>query len=109
MSGTRMNDTVFYHSGPIVTGRVVRLMPGYAREMKVGQPILMAILTAATVGRLIGRMILSALQAGARCYFTCGAVTLQMVVDLILIGLVARAFVNSVRTGLARRDGPTPS
>jgi hypothetical protein len=31
-------------------------------------------------------------------------VTLQMVVDLVLIGLVARAFVNSVRTGLARRD-----
>jgi hypothetical protein len=27
-----------------------------------------------------------------------------MVVDLVLIGLVARAFVNSVRTGLARRD-----
>jgi len=34
------------------------------------------------------------------------AVMLQMVVDLVLIGLVARAFVNSVRTGLARRDGP---
>jgi hypothetical protein len=32
-------------------------------------------------------------------------VTLQMVIDLVLIGLVARAFVNSVRTGLARRDG----
>jgi voltage-gated potassium channel len=32
-------------------------------------------------------------------------VTVQMVVDLILIGLVARAFVSSVRTGLARRDG----
>jgi hypothetical protein len=31
-------------------------------------------------------------------------VTLQMVIDLVLIGLVARAFVNSVRTGLARRD-----
>jgi hypothetical protein len=31
-------------------------------------------------------------------------VTLQMVVDLVLIGLVARAFVSSVRTGLARRD-----
>ena len=36
-------------------------------------------------------------------------VTVQMVVDLVLIGLVARAFVNSVRTGLARRDGPAPS
>ncbi|GIF71956.1 hypothetical protein [Asanoa siamensis] len=62
-----MNDTtVFYHSGPTLTGRVVRLMPGYAREMKVGQPILVAVLAAATVGRLIGRAILSALQAGTR-------------------------------------------
>jgi len=31
-------------------------------------------------------------------------VTLQMVVDLVLIGLVARAFVASVQTNLARRD-----
>jgi hypothetical protein len=36
-------------------------------------------------------------------------VMVQMVVDLVLIGLVARAFVNSVRTGLARRDNPNPS
>jgi hypothetical protein len=61
-----MNDTVFYHSGPILTGRVVRLMPGYAREMKVGQPVLVAVVTAATVGRLIGRALLSLLQAGTR-------------------------------------------
>jgi hypothetical protein len=61
-----MNDTVFYHSGPTVTGRVVRLMPGYAREMKVGQPVLVVVVTAATVGRLIGRAILSVLQAGTR-------------------------------------------
>jgi hypothetical protein len=36
------------------------------------------------------------------------AVTVQMVIDLALIGLVARAFVNSARTGLARRDGRLP-
>ena len=59
-------DTVFYHSGPIVTGRVVRLMPGYAREMKVGQPVLVVVVTAATLGRLIGRAILSVLQADTR-------------------------------------------
>ena len=34
--------------------------------------------------------------------------TLQMIVDLLLIGLVVRAFAMSVRTGLARRDGLTP-
>jgi len=44
-----MNDTVFYHSGPTLTGRVVRLMPGYAREMQVGHA-LMSLLQAGTRG-----------------------------------------------------------
>lgn len=61
-----MDDTVFYRTGPILTGRVVQLMPGYAREMKVGQPALVAVLAAASVGRLIGRLVMSALQAGTR-------------------------------------------
>jgi hypothetical protein len=61
-----MSDTIFYHSGPTLTGRVVRLMPGYARELKVGKPVLVAVVTTATVGRLIGRAILSVLQAGTR-------------------------------------------
>jgi len=61
-----MDDVVFYRTGPVLTGRVVRLMPGYAREMKVGQPALVAVLAAAAVARLIGRLILSVLQAGTR-------------------------------------------
>src|SRR5262245_21285384 len=61
-----MDDTVFYRTGPILTGRVVRLMPGYAREMKVGQPVLAVVVAAASVARLIGRMLLSIIQAGTR-------------------------------------------
>ncbi|MEH1016044.1 hypothetical protein V6U90_23405 [Micromonospora sp. CPCC 206060] len=50
--------------GPIVTGRVVRLLDGYSRELKVGQPILVAVLTAAGVVRLIGLLVTSVLRAG---------------------------------------------
>ena len=60
-----MKDTVFFHPGPTLTGRVVRLMPGYAREMKVGRPVLVVVMATATVGRLIGRAIMSVLRAGA--------------------------------------------
>jgi UDP-N-acetylmuramyl pentapeptide phosphotransferase/UDP-N-acetylglucosamine-1-phosphate transferase len=52
-----------------------------------------------TVFATVGFGDITPVSEGAR-----GMVTLQMVVDLVLIGLVARAFVNSVRTGLARRD-----
>jgi hypothetical protein len=53
-----------------------------------------------TVFATVGFGDITPVAEGARV-----VVTVQMVVDLILIGLVARAFVSSVRTGLARRDG----
>ncbi|GGM29167.1 hypothetical protein GCM10012279_54830 [Micromonospora yangpuensis] len=37
----------------IFTGRVVRLMDGYTRELKVGQPVLVAVVTAASVMGLL--------------------------------------------------------
>lgn len=52
-----------------------------------------------TVFATVGFGDITPVSEGARAM-----VTVQMVVDLILIGLVARAFVRSVRTGLARRD-----
>jgi hypothetical protein len=33
-----------------------------------------------------------------------GVTTVQMIVDIVLLGLVVRVFLQSVRTGLARRD-----
>ncbi|GAB3146076.1 hypothetical protein GCM10027290_27110 [Micromonospora sonneratiae] len=57
-------ERIAYPPGPIVTGRVVRLLGGYSREMKVQQPALVAVLTAATVARLIGTLVLSVLRAG---------------------------------------------
>jgi hypothetical protein len=56
---------VAYHPGPIITGRVVRLLEGYSREVKVGQPVLVAVLTAAGVARLLGRLVFSLLRSGS--------------------------------------------
>ncbi|MFC7549921.1 hypothetical protein [Plantactinospora sp. GCM10030261] len=50
---------------PPVTGHVVRLLEGYPREIRVRQPILVAVLTAAGVARLIGLLITTVLQAGS--------------------------------------------
>ena len=52
-------------SGPIVTGRVVRLVDGYAREVKVRRPVLVAVLAAAGITRLVGGL-LAALLPGKR-------------------------------------------
>ncbi|MFI1194344.1 hypothetical protein ACH4T9_13960 [Micromonospora sp. NPDC020750] len=37
----------------IVTGRVVRLLDGYPRELRIGQPVLVAVVTAASVMGLL--------------------------------------------------------
>ncbi|MFF5173473.1 hypothetical protein ACFY3U_12625 [Micromonospora sp. NPDC000089] len=37
----------------ILTGRVVRLMEGYPRELRIGQPVLVAVVTAASVVGLL--------------------------------------------------------
>ncbi|GAB3808357.1 hypothetical protein [Micromonospora zhanjiangensis] len=51
-------------AAPVITGHVVRLMEGYSREIKVGQPVLVAVLTAAAVGRLLGALVASVLRFG---------------------------------------------
>ncbi|MGR6319226.1 hypothetical protein Q2K19_29830 [Micromonospora soli] len=48
----------------IVTGRLVRLMEGYAREVRVRQPVLVAVLTAAGVVLLLARLVRALLSTG---------------------------------------------
>lgn len=54
-----------YRTGPIVTGRVIRLLEGYPRELKVRQPVLVAVLTTAAVTRLVFRAIASVVRPGS--------------------------------------------
>ncbi|MBO4160673.1 MULTISPECIES: hypothetical protein [Micromonospora] len=53
----------------ILTGRVVRFMDGYPREVRIGQPVLVAVLTAASVAGLLVLLVRTALSragGGAR-------------------------------------------
>ena len=49
----------------VVTGRLVRLMDGYPREVRIGQPVLVAVLAAAGVVGLLARLARSLLSAGS--------------------------------------------
>ncbi|MEU5940102.1 hypothetical protein ABZ807_13095 [Micromonospora sp. NPDC047548] len=48
----------------ILTGRVVRLLEGYPREVRVGQPVLVAVLTGASVVGLLMLLVRSLLSTG---------------------------------------------
>ena len=50
----------------IVTGRVVRLLEGYPREVRVGQPALVAVLTAAGLTGLLMLLVRALLSGGRR-------------------------------------------
>jgi hypothetical protein len=67
-----MDDTELYreqilrHAGPIITGRFLGFRPSYTREVKVGQPFLVAVLIAAGVAQAILALILALLRSGGR-------------------------------------------
>jgi hypothetical protein len=51
-------------TGPIFTGRVVRFLDGYTREIRIGQPVLVAVLSAAGVMGLLGLLLSRFLPIG---------------------------------------------
>jgi len=65
-----MDDTELYrerilrHAGPVITGRFLGFRPSYTREVKVGQPILVAVFVTAAIAQAIGALILSLLRSG---------------------------------------------
>jgi hypothetical protein len=67
-----MDDTELYreqilrHAGPIITGRFLGFRPSYTREVKVGQPLLLAVLIAAGVAQATVGLILTLVRSGAR-------------------------------------------
>lgn len=64
MDSVLFPERVTHLPGPILTGRVVRLLEGYSREIKVGQPVLVAVLAAAGMARLTVLLITAVLRAG---------------------------------------------
>ncbi|MEU4381426.1 hypothetical protein [Micromonospora echinofusca] len=56
---------IVHPSDRIVTGRIVRLMEGYPREVRIGQPVLVAVLAAAGVAGLLTALVRSLFSAGS--------------------------------------------
>ncbi|MGI5521093.1 hypothetical protein ACQEUX_09060 [Micromonospora sp. CA-259024] len=48
----------------IVTGRLIRLLDGYTREVRIGQPVLVAVLAAAAIARLPALLLRSLFSFG---------------------------------------------
>src|SRR5919107_792072 len=54
-----MDDTGLYreqilrHAGPVITGRFLGYQASYTREVKIGQPVVLAVFVCATVARLL--------------------------------------------------------
>jgi hypothetical protein len=65
-----MDDTELYreqilrHSGPVITGRFLGFRPSYTREVKVGQPLLVAVFVTATLAQLAGALLLALVRSG---------------------------------------------
>lgn len=57
-------EPVRYPKGPLISGTVVLLDEGYAREVRVGQPFLAGVLAAAGVTRAILTMLIALLPGG---------------------------------------------
>jgi hypothetical protein len=65
-----MDDTELYreqilrHAGPVITGRFLGFRASYTREVKVGQPLLIAVFVTATIAQLLGTLLLALLRSG---------------------------------------------
>jgi hypothetical protein len=67
-----MDDTELYreqilrHTYPVITGRFLSFGPSYTRQVKVGQPILLAVLASAAVAYALVAVALTVLRSGGR-------------------------------------------
>lgn len=58
-------ERIIRQAGPIITGRFVGYRASYTREVKIDQPVLVAVLMAAGIAQAIGALLLSVLRAGS--------------------------------------------
>ncbi|WBB51326.1 hypothetical protein O3597_13020 [Verrucosispora sp. WMMA2044] len=65
MDATSYSRRSLHPTGRILTAQIVRLMDGYPREVRVGQPVLVVVLAAAGVAGLLARLVRALLSAGS--------------------------------------------
>ena len=59
-------ERILRHAHPVITGRFVGFQTSYTRSVRVGQPLLLAVVVSAAVAQAIAAMILAILRTGAR-------------------------------------------
>ncbi|GAB1691314.1 hypothetical protein [Krasilnikovia sp. M28-CT-15] len=59
-------EQILRHAGPVITGRFVGFQSSYTREVKVGQPLLLAVFVAAGIAQGLVALILATLRGGGR-------------------------------------------
>jgi len=57
-------ERILRHAGPVITGRFLGFRPSYTREVKVAQPLLVAVFVAATIAQALGALLLALLRSG---------------------------------------------
>ncbi len=65
MDTTSYSRRSLHPTGKILTAQIVRLMDGYPREIRVGQPVLVVVLAAAGVAGLLVRLVRALRSAGS--------------------------------------------
>jgi hypothetical protein len=57
-------EQILRHAGPVITGRFLGYRASYTREVKIGQPLVLAVFVSATITHLIGSLLLALLRSG---------------------------------------------
>ncbi len=67
-----MDDTELYreqilrHAGPVITGRFLGFRPSYTRQVKIAQPLLLAVFVTAGIAQALGALLLALVRSGGR-------------------------------------------
>ena len=59
-------EQILRHAGPYITGRFLGFRTSYTREVRIGQPLVLAVFVTASIARLLGAMLRFAWRRGAR-------------------------------------------
>ncbi|HEX5541436.1 MAG TPA: hypothetical protein VFX60_07715 [Micromonospora sp.] len=59
-------EPVAHPAGPVVTGRVVQLMPGYGRAVRMSPPVLLLVVLAAGIAHMLLLLLAALRSAGSR-------------------------------------------
>lgn len=57
-------ERILRHAGPVVTGRFLGFRASYTREVRVGQPLLIAVFVTASIAQALGSLLLALVRRG---------------------------------------------